>query len=669
MGEQDKMFVGLVLCSTGLELDVKEQVRKIVVACGGRFEDDLDPTTTTHLIAESVGSLKYRAAVVHELPVASPRWVFESFRAQKLLNAKDFGLRLLEGMGICTAGLTMEEKEAVAQQATANGAQYDGRLELGFTSILIAQHPEGAKYEAAVANDIPVVHLGWLYACLERKMLVEEEEFALRPEAEASSLQPTYIAVNQQKDVQELVATLPEIVRKYRHKEDQEEDEDWMDLFDGCVLYLLGFSPQMNALLQRLIRTGMGTIYHNVVIRHVTHVVVSASLSDKQTLEAIRVRVIAANAVDELHFVSASWLIDCVKCLDLQPEELYPVEFDVHVPESAALVLPSTCISTHLAPIEQKRAEAEETSSDPVILSEDLLEKSDGNSILVTPEKPTPTKSTAIFSGYSFLLLCRDSDDNHMIKPMLKEIRGKRGGAEAIALAAVDFPRLDPEQFSFISHVVVCTGVVMDEQEALKMQERIHQIQRDLRNNEADAGEEISDRPRKRARQDKKPRQRMLQFVSDLWVNCSLAARMKLSFSSHELFGVSAYRPRALFTSPVPLPGFQDVIASTSVYRDVEQLVVMELLRLAGARVTRKLSAQNTHLICKTAFSMKLAKARKWGLYVVKARWVVDSLLQGKRLSEDNPDFEVVVEDEASTLAHTAEDTVLSQSSPRSAQR
>ncbi|KAF1780619.1 BRCT domain [Phytophthora cactorum] len=66
---------------------------------------------------------------------------------------------------------------------------------------------------------------------------------------------------------------------------------------------------------------------------------------------------------------------------------------------------------------------------------------------------------------------------------------------------------------------------------------------------------------------------------------------------------------------------------------------------------------------------MKLAKARKWGLYVVKARWVVDSLLQGKRLSEDNPDFEVVVEDEASTLAHTAEDTVLSQSSPRSAQR
>ncbi|KUF91559.1 DNA topoisomerase 2-binding protein 1 [Phytophthora nicotianae] len=595
MGEQDKMFVGLVLCSTGLELDVKEQVRKIVVACGGRFEDDLDPNTSTHLIADVVGSLKHRVAAAHELPVASPHWVFESFRAQKLLNVNDFGLRLLEGMGICTAGLSMEEKEAVAQQAAANGAQYD--------------------------------------------------------EEENSSLQPTYIAVNQQKDAQELVATLPEIVKKYRHKEGGAEDEDWMDLFDGCVLYLLGFSPQMNALLQRLIRTGMGTIYHNVVISHVTHIVVSASLSDKQTLEMIRTRVAAANALDEVHFVSASWLIDCVKCLNLQPEELYPVEFDVNVSENVQ----STAIS---APIEQKSVEAQATSSNPVILSEDLLEKADGISILVTPEKTE--KKTAIFSGYAFLLLCRDPDDKHMIKPMLREIRGKRGGAEAIALAAIDFPHLDPEQFSFISHAVVCTGVEMDELEALKMQERIHQIQRSLRNTDAETEEE---RPRKRAPQDKKPRQRMLQFVSDLWVNCSLAAKMKLSFSSHELFGVSAYRPRALFTCPVPLRGFQNVIASTSNYRDVEQLVVMELLRVAGARVTTKLSAQNTHLICKKGFGMKFVKAKQWGIQVVKARWVVDSLLQGQRLGEDNPDFDVKDESEFNTLTQTAEDTALSQSS------
>ncbi|GMF49222.1 unnamed protein product [Phytophthora fragariaefolia] len=574
-------------------------------------------------------------------------------------------------MGICTAGLTMEEKETVAQLAETGGAQYDGRLELGFTSVLIAQHPEGAKYEAAVANDIPVVHIGWLYACLEGQILVDEEEFALRPEADDSNLQPTYIAVNQQKNAQELVAVLPGLVKRYRRNQDEEGDgeEDWMDLFDGCVIYLLGFPPQMNALLQRLGRTGMGTIYHNVVVRQVTHVVVSASLSDKHTLESIRSRVIAANAEGGVHFVSASWILDCVKWLELQPEELYPVEFDVHAPEPA----PGTAISVPEVPVVQQELEVrEETTSEAVTLSEDLLQTGDGNSILVTPDKSSSRKKrTHIFDGYSFLLLCRDPEDKHMIEPMLKEIRGDRGGAEAIALAAIDFPRVDPEQFSFVSHVVVCTGVVMDEKEALKVQEKIHSIQREQRNNEAEeehsAEADTADgKARKRSRH--KPRQRMLQFVSDLWVNCSLAARTKLSYSSHELFGVSANYPRALFSSVVPLPGFHDVVASTSVYIGIEQLVVLELLRIAGAHVTRKMNSSNTHLICLKPFGMKFEKATKWGLHVVRARWVVDSLLQGKRLSEDLPDFRVVEDEESSSFTHlTSEKTILSQSSLHSA--
>ncbi|KAL4166707.1 hypothetical protein KRP22_013960 [Phytophthora ramorum] len=691
MGVKDRMFAGLCLCSTGLELDIKEQVRKIVVACGGSFQDNLNADITTHLIAEAVGSRKHRAAVAHDMPVASPRWVFESFRAKKLLDTKDFGLKLLEGLGVCTAGLTVKEKETVEQLATTHGAQYDGRLELGFTNVLIAQHPEGAKYEAAVANGIPVVHLGWLYACVERDMLVEEEEFALRAEAENASLQPTYIALNQQRSAQELVSTLPEIVSKYRrgHNEgrrylEEEDEEDWMDLFDGCVLYLLGFSPQMKTLLQRLIRTGMGTIYHNVVIRQVTHVVVSASLSDRQTLEAIQSRVITAGAEGEVYFVSASWLLDCVRCQDLQPEELYPVEFDVHAPEPVpgtgadALHLEgSVGVSIPQAPIEYKQVEADaEASLEPVTLSEDLLQDGDGRSILATRGQANLSprkKRTNIFAGYSFLLLCRDPEDKHLIKPMLKSLRGELGGAEAIALEAIDFHLIDPKQFAFVSHAVVCTGALVDQRAALEIQQRIHDIQRNNRDNGADqeADADLDDRPVKRTRHDldddrQKPRQRMLQFVSDLWVNCSLAARTKLSFTSHELFGVSANQPRALFTAAVPLSGFQDVKVSTSVYRDVEQLVVAELLRVAGAHVTRKMSEHNTHLVCRIPHGMKYVKAMEWGLHVVKARWVVDSLLQGTRLSEHNPDFQVADEDEPNFAQTASQETALSQSSPRS---
>ncbi|CEG50132.1 Nucleotide excision repair factor NEF2, RAD4/CUT5 component [Plasmopara halstedii] len=575
MGEQDKLFTGLCISSTGLELDVKQQVRKIIVSCGGRFDDDLDPKTTTHLIAKAVGSLKYRVAVSNSLRIASPRWVFESFRAQKLLNVQSFKLQLLEGLRVCTTGLTVEEKESVSRLVTTNG--------------------EGAKYNAAVATNIPIVHL----------------------ETKDSKLLPTNIASTQLKETQ--------------------INEDWMDLFDGCVVYFLGFSSRFHTLLQRLIRT------------------VSASLSDKNTLVALQERVIAANVGNAVHFVSANWVIDSVKCLDLQPEELYPIEFDVNVPKTSP-----DATSHSLNPrensvvIERNFADCnEETNRKFNASSENASCNVDEADAMENSKKNK--KSRGIFSGYSFLLLCRDPEDKYLIEPMVMKIRDS-GDAEAFALSALDFVRLDPEHFSFITHAVICTGAIMNEPEALEMQERIHQIQRQEHFNQAD---------NKADDNRKTPRRRMLQFVSDLWLTCSLAAKTKLSFSSHELFEVSANRPRALFTCPVPIPGFHDVIASTSVYLDVEQLVVIQLLEIAGAQVTRKLSTRNTHLICRKAIGMKFTKASEWGIHVVKARWIVDSLLQGKRLNENNPNYQVVEEEEDHLFSHAAnKDNELSQSSP-----
>ena len=277
---------------------------------------------------------------------------------------------------------------------------------------------------------------------------------------------------------------------------------------------------------------------------------------------------------------------------------------------------------------------------------------------LTMPQPCSKTKQARIFAGYSFLLLCRDPEDKHAIAPMLANIRGERGGAEAIAIAAIDFPHVDPEQFVFVSHAVVCTGAVLDEQESLKIQDRIHDFQRNCNAGDPvddDNAEDAADRSLKRVRHNKsKPRQRLLQFVSDLWVNCSLAARTKLSFASHELFGISANYPRALFPTSVPLPGFEHVVASTSVYRDVEQLVVVELLRIAGAQVTSTLSKRNTHLVCLLPFGMKYDKAVKRKLHVVRARWVVDSLVAGKRLREDMSGFRVIDGDETSSFAHVA---------------
>ncbi|TDH67213.1 hypothetical protein CCR75_002448 [Bremia lactucae] len=615
MGENN-MFAGLIICSTGLELDVKEQVRKIVVACGGHFDDDLDPDLTTHLIAEVVGSLKHRAAVAHGLSVALPRWVFDSFQAQKLLSVESFALKLLEGLDICTSGLTIEEKETVAQLVTTHGGHYNDTFELGVTNILIARQPHGAKYEAAVTYDVPVVHLGWLDACVERSMIVEEEEFAL---TEHSSALPTYIAMSQEiDDTQELVAAFMDIVQKWPNQKNYGNPKDsYMELFDGCILYLVGFPSQLHTLLQRVLRIGMGTIYHDMVIHQVTHIIGSTSLHERKTLEAMRAHAMAANAFDTVSFVSARWVIDSIKCQTLQPEELYPIAFHPHSVLNAKTVL-----------------NTQQIEDDPITSVNKTQTTTQAPLETLVPIKQKTDPINPLFPGYAFLLLCRDPNDTFVIQPLLEKLRGPQSKAEALALAAIDFAHIDPTHFVFITHAVVCTGAVFNEPAARTMQDQIHHLQRHLRSTQCHV-------THKSDKLSQSSQQRMLQFVSDLWVHCSLTAHTKLSFASHELFHVSALRPRALFTCILPIAGFQDVIASTSVYLDVEKLVVMELLRLAGARVTRRLSPHNTHLVCRKPIGMKFAKAIEWGLHVVTARWVVASLLHGKRLSEDLPELQL----------------------------
>ncbi|RLN97644.1 hypothetical protein BBJ28_00004162 [Nothophytophthora sp. Chile5] len=597
----------------------------------------------------------------------------EPLSDEVLLDVSGYALRPLEGLAVCTTGLTPEERENVARLATTQGAIYDGNLDVELTNVLIAQ-----KYEAAVENGIPVVHVAWLHACMERQVLVEETEFALQSDDGSSGPKPTHIAAALQLEAHELVTKLPGIVEKYRasHQQSEAPEGEWMDLFDGCVLVLLGFPPRMETWLQRVIRTGMGTIYYDLVLHQVTHVVVSASLSDLQALETLQSRVAAANAQGELHFVSTRWVLDCVKCQRLEPEELYPVELDTHAPEPERSS--GNGQSTHDAvriPVEPLQTEAEEEwSSNALAPSEDL---SQPDSLASEQVDPAPqSESEGVFRGCAFLLLCRDPDDRRLIQPMLQDLRSGRGGAEAFALSASDFGHVDPEQFAFLTHAVVCCGAELDEREALLMQRRFHEIQRNQDEeggDEAAATEEATEnhrRPQKRPRtsrnQDQKqPRRRRLRFVSDLWVNCCLAAGLKLSYASHELFALTAQQPRPLFPSKLPLRAFRDVRACTSVYMSVDKLVVTELLRLAGARVTSSLSRRNTHLVCLKPFGMKFEMATRWELSVVTARWVVQSLLHGERLDEKSPEFQVL-DDGESALASGSQETSAPAASPSS---
>lgn len=464
-------------------------------------------------------------------------------------------------------------------------------------------------------------------------MLVPEQEFALE-----TVLQPSRIYSLLAEEMNAIMVSFPKLVREHNHligdqqnAGDQEPaccqgGDDWTDLFDSCVFYLVGFPDRMLQQMQVVIRRGLGTIFYDFALFQVTHVVVSPSLQDVATLTALEKRVLAADADSSLSFVSPMWLVDSLKTHRLEPEELYPVEID----------------ENHYHPdiVDSTNATALETSTEEVAKGDVPLVDEPEATVQVEPntdvthvanEMAEHEPKGKVFEGCAFLLLCVNPDDRHLAK--LIQNLTERGGAEAIALDYRDFGNLEPREFGFVTHVVLCSGVSIDEGVASTVLSKF-----ELHHREAEKQHATDE---KRSRKRKRHHGRVFTFVSDLWVNCSLTAQVQLSHHSHELFTATVHQPRSMFPVPLPLKCFRAVRASTSVYMDVDQVVVAELLRLAGAKVTSKMNKLNTHLICQKPFGMKFEKAKEWGIKVVTARWVIESMMRGKLLDVSRPEFQV----------------------------
>lgn len=524
-------------------------------------------------------------------------------------------------------------------------------------------------------HGVPVVHISWLFACVERGVLAPEDEFVLE-----KVLQPSRIYRQLADDVDDVMLVLPALVHECNlrdqvanYKEDGDElhpsslgdlptcfersngdgdDGEWTDLFDSSVFYLVGFPPRLQDSLQRIIRRGMGTIYYDLMLFQVTHVVVSPSLRDMATLRSIEDRIAAANADATVYFISAKWIVDSLKCCRLEPEELYPVEIDdehYHPDLLQAATEPAASTTTRSNnALDNANAGAVDMGGgdegDPAVDTVEHAEQPVGDPSALEEEDRATKKSSKFLRGYAFLVLCLNPDDSHLIKPMVEVIK-KRGGAEAIALDYRDFGLLEPAQFGFLTHAVICSGVAIDEEEVLRIQSKFDEFHRSA---EAEQDELVEAPPSKQPRHEyghphrRRRRKGALTFVSDLWLNCSLAKGEKLPYQSHELFAATLHQPRSLFPVALPLRCFRGVRASVSVYYDVDRLVVEELLRVAGARVTDNLKKdRNTHLICQKPIGRKFIMAEQWGLTIVTARWVVESIIQGKLLDASREEYQV----------------------------
>jgi dihydrodipicolinate reductase len=77
-------------------------------------------------------------AIEWKVPVVRPSWVFDSFRDHKLLDLNVYSLRILEGLVLCTTGLSESSREQVAKISCLLGATYHPNMEIGHTDLLLA---------------------------------------------------------------------------------------------------------------------------------------------------------------------------------------------------------------------------------------------------------------------------------------------------------------------------------------------------------------------------------------------------------------------------------------------------------------------------------------------------------------------------------------------------
>ncbi|CCI47804.1 unnamed protein product [Albugo candida] len=559
----------------------EEQVRKIVCACGGIFEDDLIPETT-HLVAQNVSTTKYQVALEWKLPIVVSSWIFDSFRASKLHDTAMYGLGLLEGLTLTTTGLLLVERDEVQKSAKQHKAIYDANLEVGKTSLLIAQAPTGIKYETASQHQIPIVHISWLRDSIQANRMLLMAEYALEKVYKPSQL---YSKLHQR---------VTEFSEFELDRIMESRVDDYLELFDACTFHLVGFTTETRGLLLELIRIGMGTVYYDWDPERVSHLIVSPAIEhlDKNLVHQLKS---VQTGHPTLNCVSAEWVIESLRQDSVQPVEDFP----------CTLVVPNDTPAT-----------------DPSFPAPDF-------GCVQYPNTSNEIDAKPLFKPESaFLFLCVNTNQSHIQKCIhrLEAIPG----VQAFAINHQDASNLSFLQFGFLTHVVICNGASVSSAIVEGLESSVHTYHSESQS---------------KAR---------LHFISDLWLCCCLSEGKLFSRRSHELFVLESHSNetfgtsfRSILAAPLPLDCFRKVSASISVYVGVDRVVILQLLELVGAKVTKKLSRRNTHLICLNPFGMKYEKAKEWNIPVVNAQWIMQSISQQRLVDPTLPAFHIL-DDESS---------------------
>ena len=179
-------LLGVVLCCTSIAPDLRDAIYTAAKEIGAVTNLDLT-ADVTHLVVGATDTPKYKY-VARERPdmkVLLPSWLhavrecwMEGGDVEITKLEEEHRVPTLWGLNICVTGFNdLQERSAIAEAVSANGATYHGDLTKN-VSHLIALAPQGKKYEYAGQWGIKIVAIEWLKESLKRGMILDETSFS-----------------------------------------------------------------------------------------------------------------------------------------------------------------------------------------------------------------------------------------------------------------------------------------------------------------------------------------------------------------------------------------------------------------------------------------------------------------------------------------------------------
>lgn len=607
---------GLVITTTGFERARKEELKSMVERMAGIYSADYH-MGITHLVANEVGTKKYQVAVDQEIPIMTGEWVSAVWNAvakdhtQHILATDERFLShacpVLYGMVVCVSQLDRATKLALQGIIEENGGTYSPLLEMSKTSVLIVSAPEGDKYTHACKWRIKCLTPDWIYDSVQRGHALQMENYEVKKRKHSTpnnfhppSMLPSDLSqcsaitgentVLRTSSVDETLELKEPASKERRNSFSKEvslalEAMESLDLqeaqkaglfLDGCKIFLSGFSNSHLEKLRRVLNFGGATRFSQLT-EAVSHVVIAKPVEEHLAL--------VSRWSTRPHLVYAHWITESIKLRRPAEEgqfthalEEETVVEDVRRPQHSTTATATTS-SLHNAPSAQCNGEVPHEDE---VLRQYL--------------KPGQAASTNTTAAASSSVALSDSQDRRVCKAFsnktftisgytqdmeeaLTEVVEERGGH----VVPLDHP--GPVHYSLITS-----------------EGQFHP-----------KAEEV---------------------VSHYFLEDCITAKKLVPV---EYYHVPLLPPGDTF----PL---EDCCITISTYTRNERTFLENLSILLGARsqdmFAKKPSPEknvvpSTHLVCPLPSGNKYQAARKWGVPVVSADWLVECARVAGRVPED----------------------------------